>query len=333
MVFRLGNLLRGKSGEGAQALAEQRKVQDLDRRLADVSPRALEDSDCVALRAQDCAEWQSNPVQRAVLTPQSCQALIDGIAARRGNTVPVKVRRMPPGSAQPYEVLIGQRRRFAVQWLNQNGRPEILLKAQIVEMSDEEVFRHLDAEHRDRDEGGELERARGYELAVDRFYGGVQSRMAEALGFSNSQISRLLSLAQLPQEVVRAFPTPDELRVRHAEVLTPLLRRPAQRTLILRAAARLALEQQNLSLRHEPLLPAATVLNRLKQAAASNESEADSRQMIHIGDICVGSVKPQNPGAEKQGIISIDLAITDQVNLDALFDELRQIIEDYRSDR
>jgi len=333
MAFRLGNLLRGKGARRGQASADQRKAQDLDRRLAEVFPRALEESDCVALRAQDCAEWQGDPVQRADLTPQSCQALIDDIAARRGNTVPVKVRRTPSGSAQPYEVLIGQRRRFAVQWLNQNGRPDILLKAQIVVMSDEEVFRHLDAEHRERDEGGELERARGYEVAVDRFYGGVQSRMAEALGFSNSQISRLLSLAQLPEEVVRAFPTPDELRVRHAEVLTPLLRRPAQRALILRAAALLAHEQQILSLRHEPLLPAATVLNRLKQAALTSDGEADVLQMIHIGDICVGSAKPQGPGADKQGILAIELAITDQVSLDALFDALRQIIQDYRIGR
>jgi ParB family chromosome partitioning protein len=332
MAFNLGKLLRGKGGQSGATPADRPGAQDLDRRLADAVPRALDENDCVALRAQDCADWQANPVQRAILTPQSCQSLIDDIAARRGNIVPVKVRRAPPGSAQPYEVLIGQRRRFAVHWLNQNGRPEILLKAQIVVMSDEEVFRHLDAEHRDRDESGELERARGYEAAVDRFYGGVQSRMAEALGFSNSQVSRLLSLAQLPQEVIRAFPTPDELRVRHAEVLTPLLRRPAQRASILRAAALLTHEQQVLSLRHEPLLPAATVLNRLKQAALTSDMTADVRQMIHVNDLCVGSAKPQSRDADKPGIIAFELAIADQVDLDALFDRLRQIIEDYRGD-
>ena len=328
-MFHLGNLLKGKA-RGAQ-LADTPEARELDRRLAEALPRPVIESDCVGLRAQDCAEWQSNPAHREPLTVQACQGLIDDIAARRGNTVPVQVRRALPGSAQPYEVLMGHRRRFAVQWLNLNGRPEILLKAQFVEMSDEEVFRHLDAEHRDRDEGGELERARGYEVAVDRFYHGVQSRMAEALGFSNSQISRLLSLAQLPQEVVRAFPTPDELRVRHAEVLTPLLRRPAQRALIFQAAALLAHEQQVLALRHEPLLPAATVLNRLKQAALAKELDAGALHMVHVDGVCLGSAKSDRHGEDQQGLLSLELTIPDQVPIETLLDRLRQILEEHRA--
>jgi ParB family transcriptional regulator, chromosome partitioning protein len=197
-------------------------------------------------------------------------------------------------------------------------------------MTDEEVFRHLDAEHRDRDDadGGELERARGYEVAVDRFYNGVQSRMAEALGFSNSQISRLLSLAQLPAEVVRAFPTPDELRVRHAEVLTPLLRRPAQRARIMQAAALLEHEQQVLAQRHEPLMPAATVLGRLKQAALATEGGADSLQMVMVDGVCVGSAKH-----DRQGMVTLELTVPDQVEMDALLERVRQIVEDARAGR
>jgi ParB family chromosome partitioning protein len=327
-VFHLGNLLKGK-GRQAQP-AETPEARELERRLAEAMPRPAMESDCVGLRAQDCAEWQNNPAHREPLTVQSCQTLIDDIALRRGNAVPVQVRRAAPGSALPYEVLMGHRRRFAVQWLNLNGRPEILLKAQIVEMSDEEVFRHLDVEHRNRDEGGELARARGYEVAVDRFYHGVQSRMAEALGFSNSQISRLLSLAQLPQEVVRAFPTPDELRVRHAEVLTPLLRRPARRALIFEAAALLAHEQQVLALRHEPLLPAATVLNRLKQAALAKESEAGTLHMVHVDGVCLGSAKSDRHGGEQAGLLSLELTIPDQVEIEPLLDRLREILAQHR---
>jgi ParB family transcriptional regulator, chromosome partitioning protein len=319
MAFHIGNLLKGK------ARGDRPVSDDLDRRLAAAMPPAPE-SDCVMLRAEDCAEWQSNPV-RQVLAPQACQALIDDIAARRGNLVPVRVRRSAPGAQHPYEVLIGRRRRFAVEWLNRNGRPEIQLKAQIVEMTDEEVFRHLDTEHRDREDsaGGELERARGYEVAVDRFYNGVQSRMAEALGFSNSQISRLLSLAQLPQDVVRAFPTPDELRVRHAEVLTPLLRRPAQRARILQAAALLAHEQQVMAQRHEPLLPAATVLARLKQAALAPDDEAGALQMVHVDGMCVGSAK-----CDRQGMVTFELTVPDQVPVEALLERLREVLEDHR---
>lgn len=71
--------------------------------------------------------------------------------------------------------------------------------------------------------------------------------MAEALNLSNSQLSRLLSLAQMPDEVVNAFATRDELRVRHSEVLTPLLRRAEQRERLLVSARLIGEEQQRLA--------------------------------------------------------------------------------------
>jgi ParB family chromosome partitioning protein len=324
MAFHWGKLMRGKD-TSAQVPASPSGKDDLDRRLAEAMPRTTMESECIAVRADDCIAWQGHPGDRETLTLQKCRPLIEAIAAQRGNTVPVKVRRTSAGSAQPYEVLVGHRRRFAVQWLNHNGRPEILLKVQLVEMTDEEVFRLVDVKYRDREDSCELDRARGYEVAVDRFYGGVQSRMAEALGFSNSQISRLLSLAQLPQEVVQAFATPDELRVRHAEVLTPLLRRPAQRALIVQAAIAVAHEQQMLALRHEAMVPAATVLARLKQAALAGDGDNGGLQMIHVEGICVGSVK-----SDRQGGVAIDLTVPPRMDLDILLRHVYQVIEDYR---
>ena len=302
-------------------------VQDLDRRLGAARSAPSANSDCIAVRAEDCAPWHGNPGNREPLTEQNCRALIDAIAAQRGNTVPVKARRTP-GAEKPYEVLIGHRRRFAVEWLNHNGRPEILLQIQLVDMTDEEVFRVLDAKYRDREDVCELDRAHGYELAVDRFYGGVQSRMAEALGYSNSQISRLLSLAQLPHEVVQAFATPEELRVRHAEVLTPLLRRPAQQARIIQAAADLAHEQQVLALRREPLIPAATVLARLKQAALATDINAmDGDQfIIQIDGVAIGLARP-----DRNGGVLVELVLDPGTDCDAVADQLRQALNMARS--
>jgi len=302
-------------------------AQDLDRRLANAKPASSEHSEFIAVRAEDCAPWHGNPANREPLTEQNCRSLIEAIGAQRRNTVPAKVRRTP-GADKPYEVLVGHRRRFAVEWLNHNGRPEILLHIQLVDMTDEEVFRLVDAKYRDRDDVCELDRAHGYEVAVDRFYGGVQSRMAEALGYSNSQISRLLSLAQMPHEVVQAFATPEELRVRHAEVLTPLLRRPAQQARIVHAAIDLAREQQTLALRREPLIPAAMVLARLKQAAlATDIGSVDGDQFIvQVDGVAIGLARP-----DRNGGVLVELVLNAGTDCDAVSQQLRQAIEMARS--
>lgn len=200
------------------------------------------------------------------------------------------MRNNPPGSELPYELLVGSRRRFSVNWLNHNGRPEIRLNAMVVDLSDEEAFRLADIENRERQDITELDRARSYQGAVDRFYGGVQSRMAEALNLSNSQLSRLLSLAQMPDEVVDAFATREELRVRHSEVLTPLLRRPEQRDRLLVAARSVGQEQQRLAAAGDRMIPAATVLTRLKQAAMEGGGgRAQDMQSWWVMNVWAGS--------------------------------------------
>jgi ParB family chromosome partitioning protein len=231
----------------------------------------------------------------------------------------------PPGALQPYELLVGSRRRFAVEWLNNNGRPEIRLNAVIVELSDEEAFRLADIENREREDITELDRARSYQAAVDRFYGGVQSRMAEALTLSNSQLSRLLSLAEMPEVVVEAFATRDELRVRHSEVLTPILRRPGQREQVLAAARQIGDEQQRLAAADKRLIPAATVLTRLKQAGLAGTRAATQEQSVMLGADRVGKIR------QGRDAIAVELAVTDAVDLDVLLERVKALLVQFRA--
>ncbi|MDE8650518.1 ParB/RepB/Spo0J family partition protein [Novosphingobium album (ex Liu et al. 2023)] len=277
----------------------------------------------ISIRPGDCSVWDGNPRDLPGLTGENCRSLIESIAQEDGNRIPVLVRLNPPGSELPYQLLVGSRRRFAVDWLNHNGRPEIRLSAVIVDLTDEEAFRLADIENREREDITELDRARSYQNAVDRFYGGVQSRMAEALSLSNSQLSRLLSLAQMPDDVVNAFATRDELRVRHSEVLTPLLRRPEQCERILAAARQIGDEQQRLAAANEKLIPAATVLTRLKQAGIGARKIAQEWPIM-LGEAKIGKVRPGREG------LAIDLLVADGADLDALLAQLRAAIVESR---
>ena len=296
----------------------------LDQRLAGFAQGSGRARTAISIRPSDCSVWDGNPRDVPGLSAESCRSLIESIAQEDGNRIPVLVRHNAPGADHPYQLLVGSRRRFSVDWLNHNGRPEIRLTALIVDLTDEEAFRLADIENREREDITELDRARSYQNAVDRFYGGVQSRMAEALNLSNSQLSRLLSLAQMPDEVVNAFATRDELRVRHSEVLTPLLRRAEQRERLLISARLIGEEQQRLAAGGERMIPAATVLARLKDAAKEGDIRRGNDRPLVLGDARVGRIRAGREG------LAVDLLVSEETDIDALLVTLRDALIDSR---
>lgn len=304
-----------------QGAGREDALSRLDQRLAHFADDGAGSRATISIQPGECAVWDGNPRDQPGLTAESCRSLIESIQTEGGNRIPVLVRRNPPGADRPYQLLVGSRRRFAIDWLNHNGRPELRLTALVVDLSDEEAFRLADIENREREDISELDRARSYQHAVDRFYGGVQSRMAEALNLSNSQLSRLLALAQLPEEVVNAFATKDELRVRYSELLTPLLRRPEQRGRMIAEAQLIGEQQQALAGRGERMIPPATVLGRLRDAATPQTSEEARDIAIIAGGARVGRAK-----ASRSGGVTIDLSIAEDADLDELLARLRETI-------
>lgn len=320
------DLLTTLSPEPARAgTAEQEALTRLDERLTSFADSSVQGAAPLLVRAADCAVWDGNPRDQPGLNADSCRSLIESIAAEGGNHIPALIRINRPEAALPYQLLVGSRRRFAIDWLNHNGRPELRLSALVVDMSDEEAFRLADIENRERADICELDRARSYQAAVDRFYGGVQSRMAEALSLSNSQLSRLLALAQLPVEVVDAFATRAELKVRYSELLTPLLRRKEQRANMIAEAMRIGAEQQALAARDERMIPPATVLARLRQVAAPHGPADGGETPIMLDGERIGKVKPG-----KDGGLAVDLLIGEEVDLDALLSCLRAVVSTAR---
>lgn len=302
------------------AVGEGAALHRLDERLTSFTQEGANGRSSLMIRPADCTVWGGNPRDQPGLSAESCRSLIESIAAEGGNRIPVLVRMNPPEQERPYQLLAGSRRRFAVDWLNHNGRPELRLQALVVELSDEEAFRLADIENRERSDICDLDRARSYQDAVERYYGGIQSRMAEALGLSNSQLSRLLALAQLPQEIVDAFATRDELRVRYSELLTPLLRRAEQRHAIIAEARVIGEEQQRRAAKGGQMLAPATILSRLR-AAATPRPQEDRRDMpILLQGQRVGRVRPEKGG------FAVDVSIADDADLDALIDGLRETI-------
>src|SRR3546814_6989703 len=118
------------------------------------------------------------------------------------NREPVVVRRTP-NAEQSYELIVGTRRHFSVSWLHANNHSEIDLVARIETLDDEGAFRLADLENLEREDVTDLERARNYRHAVEAYYNGVRTQMAERLAIPKQNLHNLLPLAELPDEAVK----------------------------------------------------------------------------------------------------------------------------------
>jgi ParB family transcriptional regulator, chromosome partitioning protein len=160
--------------------------------------------------------WPGNARVYAHLTEDSCRELIDSILAEGGQKVPAVVRRVDGDPDHDYEVIAGTRRHWSISWLRANNYPDMVFLAQVQALDDESAFRLADLENRARKDVSDLERARNYAAALDAHYGGRQRRMAERLKVHESWLSRMLKVARLPDVVVEAFASPEDIQVKPA---------------------------------------------------------------------------------------------------------------------
>nr|WP_087573449.1 MULTISPECIES: ParB/RepB/Spo0J family partition protein [unclassified Sphingomonas]AJW29652.1 Chromosome (plasmid) partitioning protein ParB [Sphingomonas sp. JE1] len=230
----------------------------------------------IRLRPDECSVWPGNAREYANLTYERCASLIDSIKEENGNREPVVVRRTPDAE-KPYELIVGTRRHYSVSWLRENNHAELDLIARIETLDDEGAFRLADIENREREDVTDLERARNYLHAIDAYYNGVRSHMADRLAIGKQNLHNLLQLAELPNEVVQAFADPSDLKVRHGMKLSPLLKQADFREAILDIARELAKEQAERRASGQEPIDGPEVYQRLA-AASSKKEEKPARR-------------------------------------------------------
>lgn len=222
----------------------------------------------IRLKPSECSIWPGNARDYDALSYERCSSLIESIREEGTNREPVVVRRTP-NEDHPYELIVGTRRHFSVSWLHANNHSEIDLVARIETIDDEAAFRLADLENREREDVTELERARNYQHAVDAYYNGVRSKMAERLAIPKQNLHNLLQLAELPDEVVNAFADPADIKVRYGMRLSPLLKSD-NRDVIISEAMTVSAEQEALKVAGGEKIEGAKVLERLTAAVTLN---------------------------------------------------------------
>lgn len=273
----------------------------------------------IRLKPAECSIWPGNARDYALLTEGRVRSLIESIQAENGNRIPVVVRRTPNNEKQ-YELVIGTRRHWAISWLNANHYPEIELVAIIEDLDDEAAFRLADIENREREDISDLERGANYKAAVDAYYDGVQSKMADRVKLSKSMLARYIGLTDIPQTIVSAFSSPMDLQVRHGDKLLPSIRTPALRERMEVAAKEIAAEQSFRQSDDQEPISGADVVARLIKATTARVGRSQ-KTIIEAKGATIGQVD-----RDRSRGLTITLNPT-ELSADDILDALRPLIE------
>ena len=148
--------------------------------------------------------------------------LREEIVSAGGNVQPIKVRPVAGDAEFDFELVYGHRRHRACLEL---GLP---VSAVVGEFSDQQLFTEMERENRDRASLSPWEQGMHYRRALE---GGLYPSMRQlsvAVGAPLSNVSMAMQLANLPEDVVKAFPSPLVLQYRWATPLSEALRKDAE---------------------------------------------------------------------------------------------------------
>ncbi len=170
-----------------------------------------------------------------------------------GNVQPIKVRPLEDGT---YEIVYGHCRHQACL---QSG---LDVNAVVEEMDDLGAFIQMERENRGREDLSAWEQGVAYKRALSTGLFKSQRSLASEIGVDDSNLAKALSVANLPDEVVDAFPSPTCITFRWGKLLSDACK--ADQEAVLGRARSIAADS----------LPAAKVFKLLTSASANKESQA-----------------------------------------------------------
>lgn len=255
-------------------------LEDRESRIAAMATGKRVNLQLLKVDPATCKMWPGHNRDYGLLSEARCRDLIDSFIAQGEQNIPAIVRRLDGDEGEyRYEVICGARRHWAATWMRENNYPQFDYLIEVKQLTDEEAFRLSDIENRAREDISDIERARDYASALDRYYDS-QSAMAKRLEVDKGWLSRFLFLATLPGEVVAAFDHPGSVRVDHGRKLKPRLEDRKVRPKVIERAKALAAEQKVLAKAGQQPIAAAVVLRRLMSDAKHNAPAKQKKQTI-----------------------------------------------------
>ncbi len=152
-------------------------------------------------------------------------ALKADIESQGGNVQPIKIRPLK-NKIERFEIVFGHRRHQACLEL------QLPVLAIIEDLDEKHLFIEMDRENRQRKDLRPYEVGCMYAKALDEGLFSSARRLADEVAIDQSQLTKALALARLPQEVLDAFKSPLDLQYRWASELTAELQKNSDQVLL-----------------------------------------------------------------------------------------------------
>lgn len=152
-----------------------------------------------------CRMWDLHDRLDHLIVEDNCRAEISSFS-KHGQLVATIGRPLRGDPDHDIELICGARRLFVARQLN------VPLLVEVREMTDRAAVITMDIENRQRQDVSPYERGLCFARCLRAGHFESQDDLAKALKISQSQVSRLLTLARLPSVVLSAFSNPLEIR-------------------------------------------------------------------------------------------------------------------------
>ena len=212
-----------RTGPG-QMLAFRSHMQESNQKVEVLQARLNEFEGSLPVRMLDPKEvhpskWANRHASSFSLP--AFETLKSEIESAGRNVQPIKVRPRA-GGAGGYEIVFGHRRHRACLELG------IPVAALIEAVDDKALFAAMDRENRMRADLSPFEQGQMYRRALDEGLYASLRQLAYELGVDPGNVSRAVSIARLPDEVLAAFGSPTQIQYRWGQEINAALQRDAQ---------------------------------------------------------------------------------------------------------
>lgn len=219
-----------------------------------------------------CRLWPRHNRDYERLNEDRCRDLIESFRSKGAQDTPAIVRKLPDGDSHKYEIIAGARRFWTVNWIREHGQPEFPFFIEIRKLRDYDAFLLSHDENYARKDLSPYERAKDIKAALELYFDGNQAKMSEAMNKSKAWVSTFIELANLPTQIIDAYPDWDSLSLRHVGKLKKLLSDKTTRNSVLKRATELHQQHSLRASEKEEPMTGAEVLRALQEAAKTKKT-------------------------------------------------------------
>jgi ParB family chromosome partitioning protein len=268
-------------------------------------------SQVVSVNPFRCKVWDLHDRLDHLIVEDTCRDEISSFA-RHGQLIAALGRPLRNHADYDIELICGARRLFVARHLN------VQLLVDLRDLTDQDAIIAMDMENRQRQDISPYERGLSFARCLRSGYFKSQEHLAKALKISQSQVSRLLTLARLPSVVVNAFTSPLDIREGWGPDLVGALQDIKKRDATIVRARSLASAT--------PRLPAVDVYQHLISASVKGRklrTRSRDEVVTDIDGTALFRVRPQ----EKAIAVLLPRDGTSQETLSAICDAIRDVLQ------